>query len=517
VSAKGELMLSIVHSYGLLGLKAFGVTIETDVSKGLPAMIMVGLPDNAVKESKERVRSAIRNSGFKFQSQRVTVNLSPADIKKEGPAYDLAIALGFLSASKQIDGAVLDDYAVLGELSLEGTVRKVSGALSVAMSLPPGRFKGLLVPKENAAEAAIAGQTPVYPVTSLKEVVLFLSDPDSLKPFEIDRDKILSAQSGSTDDFCDVKGQTLIKRGLEVSAGGGHNCVLIGPPGCGKTMLARRLPSILPSLSIPESLETTLIHSVVGLIPAGKGLVNHRPFRTPHHTSSDVALVGGGSIPKPGEVTLAHNGVLFLDELAEFNRNVLESLRQPLEDHQVTISRATRAVNFPAKFMLVASMNPCPCGYLTDPKRECHCSPLQIQKYLTKVSGPLIDRIDIHLEVSALPTPQMFNRSTAESSEQIKKRTTRARAIQKKRFKGTRIFANAQMNPRQIKKHCELDEQGRKLLRCAIDELGLSARAHDKILKVARTICDLEQCENIQPEHIAEAIQYRALDRNWWG
>ncbi len=510
-------MLSVVHSYGLLGLQAFPVTIETDVAKGLPAMVMVGLPDSAVRESKERVRSAIRNSGFKIRSQRVTVNLSPADIKKEGPAYDLAIALGFLAASEQINGAALEHYAVLGELSLEGSVRKVSGTLPVAMSLPPGRFKGLLVPRENAAEAAIAGRTPVFPVNSLKEVVHFLSEPESIAPFAMDRETALSCAPEPCVDFCDVKGQVLIKRGLEVAAGGGHNCVLIGPPGCGKTMLARRLPSILPDLSVAESLETTLIHSVMGLVPSGKGLVKDRPFRTPHHTSSDVALVGGGSVPKPGEVTLAHNGVLFLDELAEFNRNVLESLRQPLEDHQVTVSRATRSVNFPAKFMMVASMNPCPCGYLTDPKRECHCSPLQIQKYLTKVSGPLIDRIDIHLEVSALPAPEMFSRSTAETSGQIRQRTTRTRAIQKERFKGSRTFANAQMTPQQIKKFCVLDEEGRGLLRSAIDELGLSARAHDKILKVSRTIADLEEKATIQTVHLAEAIQYRCLDRNWWG
>lgn len=509
-------MLSKVFSCGISSLDAYPITIEVDVSSGLPGTIIVGLPDNAVKESKERVRAAIKNSGYDYKPQRITINLSPANIPKEGPSFDLAIALGYLSATGQINPSRLSDYIFLGELSLDGKIMPVSGALSVAMAIDQKIFKGLILPAANAAEAAVTESIPVYPARHLKEVIHFLSDPESIAPFKIDTAAIFRKTSHYSVDFCDVKGQNYVKRGLEVAASGGHNVLMLGPPGSGKTMLAKRIPTILPDITLEESLEITKIYSVMGLVGPQTSLLTSRPFRSPHHTSSDVALIGGGSVPKPGEVTLSHHGVLFLDEMPEFSRNALECLRQPLEDHCVTVSRAYRSARFPAKFMLIASMNPCPCGYLTDTRRKCQCTSQQIERYMGKISGPLLDRIDIHLEVPALKPLELLQIPKAESSSEIKARTGQARKIQQERYKNSGIYANAQMSQKQIKQFCVLTNDSEELLKTAIEELKLSARAHDKILKVARTIADLEGKESIHPQHIAEAIGYRSLDRERW-
>ncbi len=505
-------MLAKVYSYGIDGLDAFPVCIEVDVTKGLPSTVIVGLPDNAVKESKERVRSAIRNSGYKFTAERVTVNLSPADIKKEGPSFDLAIALGILAATKQINAVGLENFIILGELSLDGGILPIHGSLCIALSIPFRRFKGVILPSANAREATVNEHINIYPVQNLSQAIAFLNDNQHIKPSKFQKPCEDSIENNLL-DFSDVKGQFLIKRGLEVAAAGGHNVFLIGPPGSGKTMLAQRLPTILPDMTRQEALETTKIHSIMGLIQPQTGLLTQRPFRSPHHTSSDIALVGGGSGPRPGEVTLAHNGILFLDELPEFNRNVLEALRQPLEDNYVVVSRAAKTLKFPARFILIAALNPCPCGWYADRKKECICSSQKIEKYMSKISGPLLDRIDIHLEVSSLKSEELLSLKTPETSSAIKERTTRARQIQKERFKNSSIFSNAQMNHRQVKHFCSIDEAGRTLLKSAIDELGLSARAYDKIIKVSRTISDLAGSQNILSEHIAEAIQYRTLDR----
>lgn len=509
-------MLSKIHSFGICGLEAYPLTIEVDASRGLPGTVIVGLPDNAVRESRQRVRTAIRNSGYDYPPQRITVNLSPADIKKEGPAFDLPMALGILAATEQIPAGNLHRYIFLGELSLDGSLGAVNGCLSVALAAKRD-FAGLVIPPENGTEAAVARRLDVYPLRSLQEVVHFLQDPKKFRPLKISLPEVFGGNGHPDIDFGEVKGQGHVKRGLEIAAAGGHNVLMIGPPGSGKSMLAKRLPTILPPMSLKEMLETTRIHSVAGTTNPGEPLIRHRPFRSPHHTSSNISLIGGGAVPRPGEITLSHNGVLFLDELPEFSRHVLETLRQPLEDHTVMISRAAQTVRFPAKFMFVASMNPCPCGHYFDPKRNCHCSPQQIERYISKISGPLLDRIDIHLEVPALPLQQMLGAPPSEKSETIRERTCRARAVQQTRFSGTGTFANAQMGRKDVERFCILEKEAEELLRRAIDELGLSARAHDKILKVSRTIADLAGENSILPQHIGEAVQYRCLDRNWWG
>ncbi len=509
-------MLAKVHSYGINGLEAYPVTIEVDAGRGLPATVIVGLPDNAVKESRERVRSAIKNSGYKFGPRRITINLSPADTKKEGPSFDLAIALGILSACEQIFCEGLEQYVLLGELSLNGDIKPVKGTLAIALSMASRSFKGLIVPQENALEAAVVAHVPIYPVKNLHQVIDFLNNPGSISP-AVCHKSVLSPASAGDLDFSDVKGQSFVKRGLEIAAAGNHNFLLIGPPGSGKSMLAKRFPTILPGMTPEEALEATKIHSIAGTLRTNNGLMGNRPFRSPHHTTSAPAIVGGGTHPKPGEVTLAHNGVLFLDELPEFNRDVLEALRQPLEDHEVTISRANKTLRFPSRFLLACSMNPCCCGFLSDPRHHCTCSSHSIEKYLAKISGPLLDRIDLHLEVPALHSTEMLsNASHGETSAQIRERTIRARQIQQQRFQNSGIHANAHMNHRQIKQFCSLDEECKKLLKMAIDELGLSARAYDKILKISRTIADLAEEQTLRAQHIAEAIQYRSLDRRNW-
>lgn len=511
-------MLVKVYGAAVQGIDATIITIEVNCSRGIK-FFLVGLPDSAVKESHERIVSALQVNGYKFPTCQVVVNMAPADIRKEGSAYDLPLAIGILAATGTVAEDKLSRYLLIGELSLDGSLQPVKGALPIAISAREQGFDGFILPKQNAREAAVVNNLNVYGVENIKEVIEFFNNERALQPTIVHtREEFYENQSNFPYDFADVKGQESVKRALEVAAAGGHNLIMIGAPGSGKSMMAKCLPGILPPLSLGESLETTKIHSVAGKLGKDSSLIATRPFRSPHHTISQVAMVGGGATPQPGEISLAHNGLLFLDELPEFNRSVLEVLRQPLEDRRISVSRAKYSLDYPASFMLVASMNPCPCGYYNHPTRPCVCHPGQVQRYLNRISGPLLDRIDIQVEIVPVPFEKMADRSRAESSASIRERVVKARHIQAQRFAGhPGVYCNAQMEARLIHLYAQPDEQGLKLLRSAMTRLNLSARAYDRILKVARTIADLDNSEHITSTHLAEAISYRNLDRAGWG